>query len=133
MGNDRENLREEAAGELRALLARRRISASQLGRMLGWKQSYMARRIDGRVALDLDDLQAIAAALDVPVAALLPRSVHERAMEPERATPRTTTPYGTGAERPGDRRKGAKGPKNRKPDGHPDPARTSRVARPGRP
>jgi hypothetical protein len=49
-----------------------------------------------------------------------------------RATPRTTTPYGTGAERPGGRHKAANGPKNRKSDGHPDPARTSRVARPGR-
>lgn len=69
------SIREEAAGELRALLARRRISASELSRRLNWKQSYMARRIDGRVALDLDDLQAIAAALEVSVLDLLPSSV----------------------------------------------------------
>jgi DNA-binding Xre family transcriptional regulator len=73
---NRESLREETAGELRALLARRRVSASELSRRLGWKQSYMARRIDGRVALDLDDLQAIAHALEVSVMDLLPSSVN---------------------------------------------------------
>lgn len=129
MGTNRETLREEAAGELRALLARRRISASELGRRLGWKQSYMARRIDGRVALDLDDLQAIAAALEVPVLDLLPRS----AKEPPVAAESTTTPYGTLPERSAARRPADNRPKTFKLVGHAEINRTSRVARPTRP
>lgn len=66
-----DTLRERVAGELRATLARKRISAAELARRLGWSQSYMARRVDGRQALDLDDLERIAAALDVEPAELL--------------------------------------------------------------
>lgn len=65
-------LRELTAGELRATLARKRISAAELARRMGWAQSYMARRIDGRVALDIDDLEAIARILEVNIIDLLP-------------------------------------------------------------
>lgn len=68
----RGKLREHAAAELRAELARQRISAAELARRLGWAQSYMARRIDGRVALDLDDLETLADALNVRIVDLLP-------------------------------------------------------------
>lgn len=73
----RTSLREQAAEELRALLARRRMSVSELARRLGVAQSYMARRVDGRVALDLDDLESIAAILGVEVADLLPKGGFE--------------------------------------------------------
>ena len=67
-----DTLRELVAGELRATLARKRISAAELARRLGWSQTYMARRVDGRAAIDMDDLEAIANVLQMPVTALLP-------------------------------------------------------------
>lgn len=66
------SLREYTAGELRAHLARERISVSALARRLGWTQSYLARRVDGRVAFDLDDLEKVTAELRIQVADLLP-------------------------------------------------------------
>lgn len=68
-----DTLRELVAGELRATLARKRISAAALARQLGWSQTYMARRVDGRAPLDVDDLEKIADVLEVTVADLLPR------------------------------------------------------------
>lgn len=50
-----------------------------------------------------------------------------------RASPSTTPRYGTSAERAAKRRTPPTRPKNRKPDGHPDPARTARVPRTTRP
>ena len=68
-----DTLRELTAAELRASLARRRISASELARRLGWSQAYMARRVDGRIALNMDDLEKIVEELGVPITDLLPR------------------------------------------------------------
>jgi len=89
-------LREVVASELRAILARKRISAAELARRVGWSQSYMARRVDGRAAMDVDDLEAVAKALDVQVKALLP---NEPALNspnnsgvPREAIHRTTLP-----------------------------------------
>lgn len=65
-------LREYTAGELRAHLARERISVSALARRLEWTQSYLARRVDGRVAFDLDDLEKVAGELGIQVIDLLP-------------------------------------------------------------
>src|ERR1043165_7796258 len=102
--NNRDSLREEPAGELRALLARRRVSASELSRRLGWKQSYMARRIDGRVALDVDDLQAIAHALEVTVLDLLPSSVNRPAAPAANAPAGQNLCSGPKSDRPRDTR-----------------------------
>ena len=71
---NRGRLREHTAAELRALLARRRLSAAEFARRVGWSQPYMARRYDGRVAMDLDDLEVIAAALGVKVTDLIGES-----------------------------------------------------------
>lgn len=68
----RGRLRERAAEEIRALLARRRISAAELARRTGLKQSTLARRMTGETAFDLDDLELIASVLGVSVAQLLP-------------------------------------------------------------
>lgn len=67
-------MRELAAEEIRVLLARRRISASELARRIGVTQPYISRRLTGEIALDVDDLQAIADALGVAVVELLPAS-----------------------------------------------------------
>ena len=70
-----DTLRELTAAELRATLARRRISAAELARRLGWSQAYMARRVDGRIALNMDDLDKIRAELGISLDDLLPREV----------------------------------------------------------
>lgn len=64
-------LRERAAEELRAVLARRRMSGAELARRTGMKQPYLSRRMTGEVPFDLDDLEIIARELEVSVTQLL--------------------------------------------------------------
>lgn len=71
-------LRERTAEEIRALLARRKMSATQLGREMGISQAYIWRRLSGETAFDLDDLEKIAAILGVEVIDLLPRPMPGR-------------------------------------------------------
>ncbi|WP_301177252.1 helix-turn-helix domain-containing protein [Actinomadura geliboluensis] len=61
---------EQVAEEVRALLARRRMSGRAAARQLGWTSDYMHRRLDGRTAFDVNDVTAIARLLDVPISAL---------------------------------------------------------------
>lgn len=68
-------LRERVAEELRVLLARRRLTATELARKLGRSQTWIWRRLTGETAFDLNDLEAIAATLGVTVADLLPPDV----------------------------------------------------------
>jgi transcriptional regulator with XRE-family HTH domain len=68
-------LRERVAEEIRVLLARRRMSAAQLGRQLGVSQTYIWRRLKGETAFDLDDLDRIAGVLGVAPADLFPVDV----------------------------------------------------------
>lgn len=63
-------LQERVAEEVRALLARRRMSAHQTAVALGWTDMYMSRRLNSRAPFDLNDLEAIAGLLQVPVAEL---------------------------------------------------------------
>lgn len=60
-------LREQVAEEVRALMARRRISGVQIAKRIGRSQTYIWRRLSGETAFDLDDLQALAVVLDVEV------------------------------------------------------------------
>lgn len=71
----RGQLREGTAEEIRVLLARRRISAAELARRAGMKQSTLARRMTGEIAFDLDDLEAIADVLGVTILDLLPSAM----------------------------------------------------------
>lgn len=64
-------LRVTIAEEVRVLMARRRMSAVRLGVEIGRSQSYMSRRLTGDMPFDLDDLEAICAALDVPISSLM--------------------------------------------------------------
>jgi transcriptional regulator with XRE-family HTH domain len=68
----RGRLREFVAEEIRVLLARQRISAAELARRTGIKQSTISRRMTGETAFDMDDLEVIARALGVQVQDLLP-------------------------------------------------------------
>lgn len=60
------------AEELRALLARRRISGRQLARELGESPSWVNFRLTGHTAIGLNDLQRIAEVLQVTPTDLLP-------------------------------------------------------------
>jgi transcriptional regulator with XRE-family HTH domain len=71
----RGRLREHVAEEIRVLLARRKMSATQLARITGLKQSSLSRRMTGETAFDMDDLELIADALGVAVTDLMPRRV----------------------------------------------------------
>ena len=64
-------MRERVAEEIRVLLARRRMSASELARQAGMTQPYISRRLTGEIAFDVDDLDKIAVALGVKPADLL--------------------------------------------------------------
>jgi transcriptional regulator with XRE-family HTH domain len=65
-------LNERVAEEIRVQLARRNITATELARRAGMTQRSISRRITGEKAIDMDDLEKIAKALDVPITALLP-------------------------------------------------------------
>lgn len=58
---------DHVATEVRAYLGRRRISARQAAFKLGWSQTYISHRLNGRRPFDLDDLELLADLLDVQV------------------------------------------------------------------
>lgn len=59
--------RASVAGEVRAEMARKRMTGRELSRLTGKSQPYWSRRLTGDVAFDVDDLVTVAALLDVPV------------------------------------------------------------------
>lgn len=67
--------RQAVAEEVRAQMARRRVNGSELARRLGQSQPWVSRRTTGAVALDFDDLDAIARALDCAVSDLMPAEI----------------------------------------------------------
>jgi transcriptional regulator with XRE-family HTH domain len=69
--DDKRSLSDRVAEELRAVLARRQISASELARRTGLRQPYLSRRMTGAVPFNLDDLELIAPVLRIEVADLL--------------------------------------------------------------
>jgi transcriptional regulator with XRE-family HTH domain len=58
---------EAVAAEVRAGLARQKLSGVRAARKLGWTQNYISRRLSGSVPFDVTDLVAIAELLDIPV------------------------------------------------------------------
>jgi transcriptional regulator with XRE-family HTH domain len=70
--SDTYTLSERVAEEIRAMLGRRRMSGRQLATKLGVSQTWMSTRLTGTTPIDLNDLERIAAILDVEVAELLP-------------------------------------------------------------
>lgn len=67
-----ETLSDYVAGEIRASLARQRTSGRELAEKLGVSRSWVSYRLTGTTEITVNDLQRIAAALGVEVAALLP-------------------------------------------------------------
>lgn len=62
------------AANVRRIADAKRINQTTLGAALGFSQSAMSRRLLGRRAFSLDELDQLAHILDVPLAALLAAS-----------------------------------------------------------
>lgn len=58
------------AGEIRAELARQRITHSALAERLGVSRAYLSRRLNGDTPLSIPDVAAIAQILNVSIAQL---------------------------------------------------------------
>lgn len=64
-------LNETARREIRAEMARQSRTQRDLAVRLGWSRMYLSHRLNGSVILSLDDLDAIAAELSVPIDQLI--------------------------------------------------------------
>jgi transcriptional regulator with XRE-family HTH domain len=62
---------DRVASNVRAELARRRLSQQALAAALGVSQTHVSRRLVGKVAFDVEELHAVADFLGLRVAALL--------------------------------------------------------------
>jgi transcriptional regulator with XRE-family HTH domain len=81
-------LSEMVAEEIRALMARRKVSGRELAGQLGVSPSWISYRLSGKQPIDVNDLLRIANALSVGVHELLPSPEDAaRAAEPS-AIPR---------------------------------------------
>jgi transcriptional regulator with XRE-family HTH domain len=63
--------RKAVAAAVREAIARRKISERAVGDQVGMAQSVFSRRMTGEVAFTIDELVAIAAVLDEPLAGLI--------------------------------------------------------------
>jgi transcriptional regulator with XRE-family HTH domain len=58
---------DDVAAEVRAELARKKISGIRAAKALGWSQYYVSVRLRGEVAFSLADLEKMAEYLEIPV------------------------------------------------------------------
>jgi len=84
-------LRDLVAAEVRALMARRRVSGAELARGIGVPQASLQRRLSGRYPFDVDVLAMIADYFDVPLHSLflVPRGGDAAASAGRRLAPAT--------------------------------------------
>lgn len=68
------SLSEIVAAEIRAEMGRQRYTGRRLAMRLGWPPMYLSRRLSGRTSFDLNDVDAIARALEVPVTSFFPEN-----------------------------------------------------------
>lgn len=68
---DQQRLTDVVAEEVRAQLARARMTQTQLAEILGLPQSAVSNRLRGKVPFSVDDLEVVAGALGVHPATLL--------------------------------------------------------------
>lgn len=68
---EQDDRRERVAGEIRAIMARKRITASVLSAEVGVPAATLSRKLTGKTGITVDELLAISAALDVSAADLL--------------------------------------------------------------
>ena len=79
--------------EVRAWMARRRVSGEALAEKLGTSGTFVSRRLLGKTAFDLNDIEAIAAALGVDPHELLAPALaeHQRQSATRAADPKVTS------------------------------------------
>jgi transcriptional regulator with XRE-family HTH domain len=65
----------QTGANIRAEIARRKISQTTLAEHLGLSQTSVSARLSGRTAFDVNEVHAIAVFLGVPLSVLLPSSV----------------------------------------------------------
>lgn len=123
-----ESLSVYVAEEIRAKLARQRVSASQVARQLGVSHTWMTNRLAGHQDISVNDLQRIADALGCAVADLLPSAIRAG---------KTTERYPSAPERaplptkPATRVLSPRRPPNGRPErGSRDPGRPALLRRP---
>jgi len=75
-------LSRSAAGNLRAYLARAEISDRAAADLIGVDQSWLWRRLHGRGNITLDDVELIAAGLQIPISNILAMSAPPGGLEP---------------------------------------------------
>lgn len=114
------------AEEIRALMARRRISGVALAVKIDRSQSYVSRRLTGDVAFDLDDLERIAAVLGVTPTDLLPLAARRAGQTTAVYSPLTEKPM---TDRP-PRGPGGGSPHNTHPTGGPGVRHSRRLGTP---
>lgn len=59
------------AAEVRAVMARQRCTQTTLAERINRDQHFVSRRLSGKVPFSVDELAAIASALDVPLSELV--------------------------------------------------------------
>jgi transcriptional regulator with XRE-family HTH domain len=91
-----DTLSARVAEEIRAMLGRKRVTGRELSRRLSVSQPWVSQRLTGHQEIGLNDLERIAAALDVEVADLLPTPVKREIRYSTQATGRPTPPGRTG-------------------------------------
>lgn len=62
----------QVAEEIRAMMARRRMTGAGLARALGVSEAWVSYRLSGKQAIDLNDLERIAEVLGIAPQDLLP-------------------------------------------------------------
>lgn len=65
------SFREIVRREIRAEMGRQHLNANELARRMGWSRARLTARINGGVAPSLDDVEAIAKTLSVPIEQLV--------------------------------------------------------------
>lgn len=70
-----ESTAQRIAANVRAELARQQRSGADLAKSLSWSQAAMQRRLSGRVAFDVTELDAVATQLEIPLGALIGEAV----------------------------------------------------------
>lgn len=59
------------AAEVRSRIERRNLSQVAFGRLVGWPQRFVSRRVTGQVAMNAYELELVAGALNVSSAHLI--------------------------------------------------------------
>lgn len=68
----RQHANDYVAAELRAVMARKQIGRRELARQMDKSHTWVSRRVAGDTPISVEDLGEIAAALGVPMHALIP-------------------------------------------------------------